>query len=170
MHLHEAAILGADGVTRIEGLGPRTLSQLQELLGRTHLRVQPVIDLSDRVRSTSYEHPESLKERVHLTTGGDYWPFATSTSRRVDFDHPIPYDATGTAGPDRQPQLRPAESATSPVEDARGLPLPPVWTRQVRLAYPHGWASSSTTPAPAGSSEHARMIIDAPPGVDLYPV
>ncbi|MGH3362658.1 MAG: hypothetical protein ACRDOM_09405, partial [Nocardioides sp.] len=30
VHLHEAAILGVNGVTRVEGLGPRTMSQLQE--------------------------------------------------------------------------------------------------------------------------------------------
>ena len=57
-----------------------TLTGLQALLARTRLTVKPVLDLSDRVRTTAYEHPESLKERVHLTTGGDYWPYATSTA------------------------------------------------------------------------------------------
>lgn len=50
----------------MEGLGPVTLTSLQSLLARTHLMVKPVIDLSDRVRTTAYEHPESLKERVQL--------------------------------------------------------------------------------------------------------
>jgi hypothetical protein len=54
--------------------------------------VKPVIDLADAVRTTAYEHPEAIKERVHLITGGDYWPYATSTSRNVDYDHPTPYD------------------------------------------------------------------------------
>ena len=67
-----------------------TLTGLQALLARTDLTVKPVLDLSDRVRTTAYEHPESLKERVHLTTGGDYWPYATSTARNVDYDHPTP--------------------------------------------------------------------------------
>ena len=60
--------------------------------------MKPVLDLSERVRTTAYEHPESLKERVYLTTGGDYWPYATSTSRKVDYDHPTPYDDTGPPG------------------------------------------------------------------------
>ena len=90
VHLHEAAIHGADAVARVEGLGPVTLTGLQSLLARTSLTVKPVLDLSDRVRTTAYEHPESLKERVYLTTGGDYWPYATSTSRKVDYDHPVP--------------------------------------------------------------------------------
>ena len=98
VHLHEAAIHGTPAVARVEGLGPVTLTGLQSLLARTSLTVKPVIDLSDRVRSTAYEHPESLKERIHLTTGGDYWPYATSTSRRVDYDHPTPHDANGPPG------------------------------------------------------------------------
>jgi hypothetical protein len=98
VHLHEAAVHGAGGIARAEGLGPLTLTGLQALLARTDLTVKPVLDLSDRVRTTAYEHPESLKERVHLTTGGDYWPYATSTSRRVDYDHPIPFDDTGPPG------------------------------------------------------------------------
>ena len=79
VHLHEAALTGADAVARVEGLGPTSLSALCALVGRTRLTVRPVRDLSSRVRSTAYEHPESLKERVHLVTDGDYWPFATST-------------------------------------------------------------------------------------------
>jgi antitoxin (DNA-binding transcriptional repressor) of toxin-antitoxin stability system len=98
VHLHEAALQGAGGVARVEGLGPMTLASLQTLLSRTRLTVKPVLDLSDRVRTSAYEHPESLKERVYLTTGGDYWPYATSTSRRVDYDHPIPFDDTGPPG------------------------------------------------------------------------
>ncbi len=91
LHLHEATLLGADGVARVEGLGPHTLSQLQVLLARTNVVVKPVIDLADRVRTTAYEHPEAVKERVHLVTGGDYWPYAVATGREVDYDHPTPY-------------------------------------------------------------------------------
>ncbi len=98
VHLHEAALGGSDAVARVEGLGPVPLSTLCGLLGRTRLTVRPVRDLSSRVRSTAYEHPESLKEQTYLRTGGDYWPYATSTSRRVDYDHPTAYDDTGPPG------------------------------------------------------------------------
>jgi hypothetical protein len=92
LHLHESALTTSDGhsdghsdgVARAEGLGPLTLTRLAELLRRHTLTVQPVKDLSDRVRYTAYEHPESLRDQVHLITGGDYWPFATSTSRAVE--------------------------------------------------------------------------------------
>ncbi len=91
VHLHEAALRGADAVARVEGLGAVSVSALAGLLARTRLTVRPVRDLSSRVRSTAYEHPESLKEQTYLRTGGDYWPYATSTSRHVDYDHPTPY-------------------------------------------------------------------------------
>ncbi len=98
VHLHETALHGTDAVARVEGLGPVTSSQLRVLLAGARVSVKPVIDLADRIRSTAYEHPEALKERVHLITGGDYWPWATSTSRNVDFDHVTPYDRDGPPG------------------------------------------------------------------------
>ncbi len=102
VHLHETSILSADGVARVEGLGPMTLAGLHELLGRTAITIKPVIDLADRVTTTAYEHPEAVKERVHLITGGDYWPFATSTSRGADLDHVTPYFDPDQGGPSDQ--------------------------------------------------------------------
>ena len=92
VHLHEHTLLTEDGVARVEGLGPHTLTQLQVLLAGRTVTVTPVIDLADRVRTTAYEHPESLKRRVQLITGGDYWPYAASTGRGVDYDHPTTFD------------------------------------------------------------------------------
>ncbi|MDQ1105063.1 hypothetical protein [Nocardioides zeae] len=92
VHLHETTLLSTKGVARVEELGPRTLGALRQLLATTQVTVKPVIDLAGAVRTTAYEHPEAIKERVHLTTGGDYWPYATSTSRNIDYDHPTPYD------------------------------------------------------------------------------
>ena len=96
VHLHESALMGIDAVARVEGLGPMSVSALAALLARTRLTVRPVRDLSSRVRSIAYEHPESLKEQTYLVTGGDYWPYATSRSRCVDYDHPTAY--SGRAG------------------------------------------------------------------------
>ena len=62
------------------------------------MRVKPVIDLTDQVSVNAYEHPEALKERIHLTRVGDYFPYATSTTREVDLDHPTPYQPTGPPG------------------------------------------------------------------------
>ncbi|WP_235738554.1 hypothetical protein [Nocardioides alcanivorans] len=98
VHLHETALHGTVGVARVEGLGAMTLAQLQGLLAGATVVVKPVIDLHDKIRATAYEHPESLKERVHLTTGGDYWPWANSTNRHLDYDHVHPYQPEGGDG------------------------------------------------------------------------
>ena len=172
LHLHESVLRGADGVVRAEGLGAFTLAQLRDLLGRAQVQVQPVVDLSDRVRTTAYEHPESLKERVHLVTSGDYWPFATSTSRQVDYDHPTPYVDPGDGGP-------PSQTGTHNSG--------PLGRRHHRWKTHAGYRSRQCgqgryvwlTPHGLGflvdhtgtrriTRAEARLILEAPPGVDVY--
>ncbi len=136
------------------------------------MTVQPVVDLADRVRTTAYEHPEALKERVHLLTGGDYWPFATSTSRRVDYDHPTPYVDPGDGGP-------PGQTGTHNSG--------PLGRRHHRWKTHAGYRSRQCgegryvwlTPHGLGflvdhtgtrriTRDEADLILDAPPEVDVY--
>ncbi|HEY0904538.1 MAG TPA: hypothetical protein VGE14_11670 [Marmoricola sp.] len=97
VHLHESA-LHRWGVARIEELGPLLLDQVRRLLGHAHVELKPVIDLHDRTRVNAYEHPEAIKERVHLRTIGEVFPHATRVSRSVDIDHPAEYDEHGPPG------------------------------------------------------------------------
>ena len=175
VHLHEAALQGEGGVARVEGLGALTLTRLADLLARTSLKVQPVKDLSDRVRFTAYEHPESLRDQVHLVTGGDYWPYAGSASRHVDLDHPTPYDH-GDDGRDPPPDQTGSHNSG------------PLGRRHHRWKTHAGYRSRQCgegrfvwlTPHGLGflvdhtgthriHPEKARMILDAPIGVDIYP-
>ena len=172
VHLHEAALAGADAVARVEGLGPLSVSALRALLGRARLTVRPVRDLSSRVRSTAYEHPESLKEQVYLTTGGDYWPFATSTSRHLDYDHPTPYDA---GPPDaKHPQTGSHNSGPLGRRHHRWKTHAGYRSRQCgqgRYVWisPHGLAFIVDHRGTHRiDPRHAREILDAPTGVDLY--
>lgn len=98
VHLHAAALTGRHGVARVEDLGPHTLTQLRDLLGHAHVTLKPVIDLNEKVAVNAYEHPEHLKERIHLTKTGCAFPHATSLARRTDHDHPVPYDPLGPPG------------------------------------------------------------------------
>lgn len=98
VHLHEAALAGAGGVARAEGLGPQLLEQVKALLGHAQVTLKPVIDLAERVSVNAYEFPESLKERLHLVNPGEVFPHATRTSRKVDIDHPEPFEAHGPPG------------------------------------------------------------------------
>jgi hypothetical protein len=173
VHLHEAALAGTDAVARAEGLGPVPLSALCGLLGRTRLTVRPVRDLSSRVRTTAYEHPESLKEQTYLRTGGDYWPYATSTSRRVDYDHPTAY--------------RPPHTDTGPPGQTGSHNSGPLGRRHHRWKTHAGYRSRQCGDGryvwltPHGlaflidhlgtrriAPDKAREMFEAPPGVDLY--
>ena len=173
LHLHQAAVLGgAGGAVRVEGIGPMGLSQLVDLVGGTQITVKPVIDLADRIRSTAYEHSDALKERVHLITGGDYWPFATSTNRRVDYDHPTPYDPDEGPGTD-DGGTDPSDGRAPPAQTGTHNSGPlgrrhHRWKthagyrarqagegRYVRIT-PHGLGSSSIIAAPAASRATRR--------------
>ena len=153
-------------------------SSVNEFLKPRVVKVQPVKDLSDRVRYTAYEHPESLRDQVHLVTGGDYWPWATSTSRNVDLDHPTPYvhDGHGDEGRDPPPgQTGSHNSGPLGRRHHRWKTHAGYQARQCgdgRYVWltPHGLGfivdHTGTRPI---HPEKARMIIDAPIGVDIYP-
>ncbi len=99
VHLHQGAVEGTTGgVARVEGLGPLLLEQVRGLLGHTNVALKPVVDLADRVSVNAYEHPETVKERVHLRTLGEVFPYGRATGRSVDMDHPVPYDPLGPPG------------------------------------------------------------------------
>ena len=99
VHLHQGAVEGTTGgVGRVEGLGPLLLEQVRGLLGHANVALKPVVDLADRVSVNAYEHPETVKERVHLRTLGEVFPYGRATGRSVDMDHPVPYDPLGPPG------------------------------------------------------------------------
>lgn len=99
VHLHESTLLSGDGLTRVEGLGPMLASHLSRLLGHADIELTPVVDLAQIRSVNGYEHPEHLKERTRLRLAvGDVFPHATSTNRRGDLDHPVPYDPGGPPG------------------------------------------------------------------------
>jgi hypothetical protein len=99
VHLHQGAVEGTHGgVARVEGLGPLLLEQVRDLLGHTNVALKPVVDLADRIAVDAYEHPETVKERVHLRTRGEVFPHGRTTGRSVDMDHPVPYDPLGPPG------------------------------------------------------------------------
>jgi hypothetical protein len=170
VHLHEAALHGTPTVARVEGLGPSTLTGVTGLLAGCKVTVKPVIDLNQRVRTTAYEHPESLKERVHLTTGGDYWPYATSASRHVDYDHPTPYSAQSPPGQTGTHNSGPLGRRHHRWKTHAGYQARQSGDGRYAWLSPHGLGfivdHTGTRPVPA---QHARMVIDAPPDLDLYP-
>ena len=177
VHLHEAALHSDGGVARVEGLGPVTLTRLAELLRRHTLEAQPVKDLSSRVRYTAYEHPESLRDQVHLVTGGDYWPWATSTSRTVDLDHPTPYQHHGGGDDGRDPppdQTGPHNSGPLGRRHHRWKTHAGYRSRQCgegRYVWltPHGLGFLvDHTGTHRIHPEKARLILEAPPGIDVY--
>ena len=98
VHLHQAALEGTDGVARVEEVGPLLVDELAQLLGHARVTLAPVIDLATSVSVNGYEHPQAVKDRTHVRCVGDVFPHAVTISRRIDMDHPDPFDATGPPG------------------------------------------------------------------------
>jgi hypothetical protein len=98
VHLAQVAVEGHQPVARVEGVGPQLLQDVTRLLGHAHVTVNPVIDLNQDRSVNGYEHPPDVKERGYLRTTGDVFPHAQSQTRRLDSDHPKPYDVDGPPG------------------------------------------------------------------------
>ena len=136
VHLHQGAVEGTHGgVARVEGLGPMLLEQVRRLLGHANVDLKPVVDLTDRVSVNAYEHPETVKERVHLRNLGEVFPHGRATSRKVDMDHPVPYDPLGPPGQTGDHNAGPV-AGPAPGQDPPGVPGHPDRAERVRLVDP----------------------------------
>ncbi len=104
VHLSDLVLRGAaDGVARVEGIGPVLLEQLTDLLKDREVTVQPVIDLNHVHAVNGYEHPTLVKHRTTLRTLGDVFPHSTNVGyRRLDHDHATPYVPPDRGGPPGQ--------------------------------------------------------------------
>jgi hypothetical protein len=102
-HIDAEVLLGTvGGVARVEGLGPRLLSQLRDLLGNDQVFLTPVVDLNAGRSTKAYEHPTKVKLRSELRTGAEVFPHSSTrinhAGRAPDHDHPIPFDTHGPPG------------------------------------------------------------------------
>ena len=94
----------ADGVARFEAggrSGPITLAHAREILGHAHVTIRPVIDLAHQLPADGYEFTGTLREAAFLATPVDCFPYAVSTSRKMQLDHTTSYEDTGPPGQTR---------------------------------------------------------------------
>ena len=135
LHLHEAA-LHRWGVARVEELGPLLPEQVRRLLAHARVDLKPVIDLAETIRVNANEHPESVKERIHLRTIGEVFPHASRVSRSVDIDHPIEHDRDGPDGQTGDHNAAPPGPDPPSRQDPSGLSAQTARSRRLPLAHP----------------------------------
>ncbi len=131
VHLHADAMRNGSGVARVEGLGPITLDLVKKWLGRTDVKVQPVIDLADRTSVDAYEAPGRVREAVVLRNPCCPFPWCDNTSRRKDLDHIEEYVPPSRGGPPGQ---------------TNAANLAPLCRRHHRLKTHGGWTYSMPEP------------------------
>ena len=138
VHLHETTLGGMPGVARVEGLGPHLLGQVADLLRHAHVDLKPVIDVSQAISVNSYDHPEAARERVHLLRPADAFPHASRVSRRVDLDHPVPYDPGGPPGQTHTHRSQPLGRTGHRAKTHLGYTATPLPTGETVWRTPHG--------------------------------
>jgi hypothetical protein len=170
VHLHEAALTGLSAAAaRVQGLGPVALHQLRDLLGHARVTVNPVKDLTDRVRLSCYEHPTALKERVRLITDGDRFPYAGGEGGGADFDHPEPFQRDGPAGQTGTHNSAPLGRRHHRWKTHAGYTSRQCGDGRYVWRTPHGryFMVDHTGTRPLDPA-HGALIAQAPRGVDLY--
>jgi hypothetical protein len=105
IHCSRQAFESGQGAARVEGVGPITLGQVQSLLAGSRVTAVQVLDLADQQPVDGYEFTGRMRDAVFNISPRDVFPFATSTSRRRDIDHPIPYLPPDRGGPPGQTRL-----------------------------------------------------------------
>ena len=145
LHLHESAIATGTGVGRAEGLGPVTIDQVKDWLGRSDVTIKRVIDLDDRDSVDAYEVPDRIRETVLLRNPCCPFPWCTNLTRNKDIDHLKAYQPPDEGGP-------PGQTAADK--------LGPLCRRHHRLKTHGGW--TYTMPEPGiylWRSPHGRRYL-----------
>lgn len=172
VHLTDAALAGRAGVARVEALGPVLVQHLVDLLGHADISLQPVRDLNGRIRINDYEHPDRLKDHTWHLSGGDVFPYAPpSTRARVDYDHPRPYQWHGPPGQTGTHNSGPLRRTHHRWKTFGGYQCRQAGPGRYLWQTPRGryYLRDHTGTHPLDPDE-AEMIMNAPIGVDLYPV
>jgi len=99
VHMFRDSIGDADGIARVEGIGPVLADQLRELTGASQVRVTPVVDLGKDITADAYEIPARIHEQVRLSHPFIVSPWGTNPSRGQDVDHIVSYRDGGTTKP-----------------------------------------------------------------------
>ncbi|KRB78571.1 hypothetical protein ASE01_04755 [Nocardioides sp. Root190] len=84
-------------IARMEGHGPVSIAWVKHLIEHIagQVKVAPVINPANHAPVDAYEIPAAMREAVHVMHGGDVFPYAANTTRKVDLDHTIAYAQGG---------------------------------------------------------------------------
>ncbi|QBX57342.1 HNH endonuclease [Nocardioides seonyuensis] len=131
-----AGVPGAVGT--VEGLGPVTLDQIKEWMGRARVTIQPVLHVAseDTWSVDRHDPPRRMAEQVVLRDSTCVFPWCSHPSRHADLDHIEPYEDPDEGGPPR--------------EDGSGQTRPdnlaPLCRRHHRAKTTGSWTYQRTTP------------------------
>ncbi|TIC81669.1 hypothetical protein [Nocardioides sp. GY 10127] len=163
VHLSDTVLTGSTRCpARAEGLGPLLLEQLRRLVGHARVTVRPVLDLGEWQNVNAYEHPMSVRERVHLRSPGCVFPHSTTMGRGptggLDLDHPVPWDPGGPPGQTGDLQAAPLSRTSHRAKTHAGFRCVQLSEDEYAWRTPHGLCRLVT---PDGTTDLSEWQFDA---------
>lgn len=129
----------ADGVLRVEKMGPMLADWVPVLLGHHQVVVKPVVNPSALAPSDSYEIGNRMREVVLSRNPVECFPGSKGDARGCDLDHTIPWQpGAGLTRPDNLAPCHPSSTAPRPTVDGS--------TTRCSRAHAYGrapWATST---------------------------
>jgi len=106
VHMHQDTLDAGDGLVRVEREGPALVSHLKAILGRSNVKLTPVVHTGLDYAVDAYEIPDKIREHVTLRDGCEIFPWSSIEARHLDLDHTDEYQP-GQTGQTRPSNLGP---------------------------------------------------------------
>jgi hypothetical protein len=92
VHLSDSALEEAEGVARIEDIGPALVKRLSKIVGHSRIRLTPVVHTGETTWGVDqYEIPSRIRQQVILRDRNEVFPYSSREARHQDLDHVEPY-------------------------------------------------------------------------------
>ena len=92
---------GGSGFGTVEKFGPASIARIKDWAGRTHVTIQPVLDMTRTDAVDAHDPPAWMRELVTLRDRNCVFPWCTRDARASDLDHITPYEENGPPGQTR---------------------------------------------------------------------
>jgi len=107
VHLHADTLVTGSGVARVEDTGPVFVTELERIVGHSHIKLTPVVHVGDDEPVVdAYEIPDRIRDTVIARDIYEVFPYSSRSARHLDLDHTVAYEQ-GKPGQTRPSNLGP---------------------------------------------------------------
>ena len=116
------------GTWSLDGDGPLTRAEAEDLIGHSQVTIKPVIDLAANLSYTGYVAPPKLKEQLRLMNAGFCtFPYCDRPAWHGDYDHATNYPRGPTSSRNGHLPCRPHHRSKTFDDWTVYQPAPGIW-------------------------------------------